>query len=83
MTMAWITTVDESEATGELAEAYARIRQQNGKVANISRAASVKPRVARALADLLVALRGPDCALGKLRQEMIAVLTSALHRCAY
>jgi hypothetical protein len=35
------------------------------------------------LVDLLVALRGPDCALGKLGQEMIAVLTSALHSGAY
>ncbi len=81
--MTWIEIIDEADARGELADAYARIRQQNGAVANISKAASVKPRVARALADLLVALRGPDCALGKLRQEMIAVLTSALHRCAY
>lgn len=81
--MTWIKTIDEPEATGELAEAYARIRRQNGAVANISKAASLKPRVALALADLLTALRGPDCALGKLRQEMIAVLTSALHRCAY
>jgi uncharacterized protein YfaQ (DUF2300 family) len=81
--MTWIRTIDEVEATGELAEAYARIRQQNGAVANISKAASLKPRVAMALADLLVALRGPDCVLGRLRQEMIAVLTSALHRCAY
>jgi hypothetical protein len=81
--MTWIKTVDEAEATGELAEAYARIRRQNGAVANISKAASIKPRVALALADLLTAVRGPDCALGKRRQEMIAVLTSALHRCAY
>ena len=81
--MTWIKTVDEAEATGELAEAYARIRQQNGAVANISKAASIKPSVALALAELLTALRGPDCALGKRRQEMIAVLTSALHRCTY
>ncbi len=81
--MTWIRTVDEAEATGELEDAYARIRRQNGAVANISKAASINPRVALALADLLVALRGPECALGKLRQEMIAVLTSALHRCVY
>ncbi len=81
--MTWIKTIDEADASGELADAYARIRQPNGAVANISKAASIKPRVARALADLLLALRGPDCALGKLRQEMIAVLTSALHRCEY
>ena len=81
--MTWIKTIDEADAIGELADAYARIRQQRGDVPNISKAASIKPGVARALADLLVALRGPDCALGKLRQEMIAVLTSALHECAY
>jgi hypothetical protein len=43
----------------------------------------LNPPVMQALANLLHALRGPHCALGRRRQEMIAVLTSALHRCAY
>jgi alkylhydroperoxidase family enzyme len=81
--MAWIKTTSEANANGELAEAYARIRQQRGSVANITEAACINPGVMLALADLLQALRGPPCALGKRRQEMIAVLTSALHRCAY
>ncbi len=81
--MTWITTTPEHEATGALAEAYARVREQNGAISNITRAASIHPRVMQALAELLQALRGPHCALGKRRQEMIAVLTSALHRCAY
>lgn len=81
--MSWIKTIPEAEAAGELAEAYASIRRQNGSVSNISEAASINPRVMLALAELRSALRGPHCALGKLRQEMIAVLTSALHRCTY
>ncbi|MBI3827331.1 MAG: hypothetical protein HY294_15160 [Candidatus Rokubacteria bacterium] len=81
--MPWIRTISEAEATGELADVYAHVWQQNGSVSNIARAASINARVMRALADLLYALRGPHCALGKRRQEMIAVLTSALHRCAY
>jgi hypothetical protein len=81
--MTWIKTIAEADATGELADTYARVLQQNGSVSNITRAASINPRVMQALADLLHVLRGPDCALGKRRQEMIAVLTSGLHRCAY
>lgn len=81
--MAWIKTIPESEAAGELAEAYARVREQTGSVSNITQAASINPPVMQALANLLHALRGPHCALGKRRQEMIAVLTSALHRCEY
>ncbi len=81
--MTWIKTMSEANASGELAEVYARIRRQNGSVSNITGAASINPGVMLALADLLRALRGPHCALGKRRQEMIAVLTSALHRCAY
>lgn len=81
--MTWIRTVPEAEARGELAEAYATIRQSHGSISNITEAASINPPVMRALASLLHALRGPHCALGKHRQEMIAVLTSALHRCAY
>lgn len=83
MTMTWIKTVPEAEVSGELAEAYAIVRRKHGSVSNITEAASIKPRVMLGLADLPHALRGPDCALGKRRQEMIAVLTSALHRCAY
>ncbi len=81
--MTWIRTVPEAEATGDAAEAYTAIRKLNGSVSNIAAAASINPRVMVALAELLQALRGPQCALGKRRQEMIAVLTSALHRCAY
>jgi hypothetical protein len=81
--MTWIKTISEAEATGELAGAYASIRQQNGSVSNISEAASINPPVMLALVELRSALRGPHCALGKLRQGMIAVLTSALHRCTY
>jgi hypothetical protein len=81
--MTWITTISEYQATGELAETYAIARARNGTVSNIAQAASINPRVMRALSDLHHALRGPHCALGARRQEMIAVLTSALHRCAY
>jgi hypothetical protein len=81
--MTWIRTISEAEATGELAEAYASIREESGSVSNISEAASINPPVMLALAELRSALRGPRCALGKVRQEMIAVLTSALHRCTY
>jgi hypothetical protein len=81
--MTWIKTIPESEATGQLAEIYARARQQHGAVSNISRAASINPPVMQALGDLRAALRRPDCALGARRQEMVAVLTSALHRCTY
>ena len=81
--MSWIKAVAEGEAAASLADAYAHIQRQNGAISNITRAASVNPGVMRALADLLHALRGPHAALDKRRQEMIAVLTSALHRCAY
>jgi hypothetical protein len=81
--MTWIKAVPEAEARGELAAAYATIRQNHGSISNITEAASINSRVMLALADLLHALRGPHCALGRRRQEMIAVLTSALHRCAY
>lgn len=81
--MTWIRTIPEHEATGELAETYALARARTGSVSNIAQAASINARVMRALSDLHHALRGPHCVLEKRRQEMIAVLTSALHRCEY
>lgn len=81
--MTWIKTISETEATGQLTELYADMRQRHGAISNIARAASINPPVMQALADLRRALRGFDCALGPRRQEMIAVLTSALHQCTY
>ena len=81
--MTWIKTVPETEATGQLAEVYASMRQRRNFISNIARAASIHPPVMQALDQLNQALRGPDCALGARRQEMIAVLTSALHQCTY
>ncbi len=81
--MSWIKTITEADASGSLADTYAYIQRQNGSISNITRVASINPGVMRALADLLYALRGPHAALDRRRQEMIAVLTSALHRCAY
>jgi hypothetical protein len=81
--MTWIKTISETEATGQLAEIYANAQQRHGVVSNISQAASINPPVMQALADLRAALRRPDCVLGQRRQEMVAVLTSALHRCTY
>jgi len=81
--MAWIKTVSEAEATGQLADMYASMQKRRGYVSNIARAASIHPPVMQALDQLNQALRGPDCALGTRRQEMIAVLTSALHQCTY
>ncbi len=81
--MTWIKTVPEAEATGQLAEVYTHMRERRGRVLNIAQAASINPPVMQALDQLNHALRGPDCALGARRQEMIAVLTSALHQCTY
>jgi predicted secreted protein len=81
--MTWIRTIAEADATGALADAYAQTRARHGSVSNISEAASINPRAMLALAELRAAVRGPQCALSPLRQEMIAVLTSALHRCTY
>ena len=33
--MSWITEIEESDATGDIADVYARLREERGRVANI------------------------------------------------
>jgi hypothetical protein len=82
--MARIKMVEESEATGELAEFYA-----NAKAGSVAR---VVPEILRTMSlrfDFLTAidaastLHFTDGALTRAQHEMIASHVSALNRCRY
>lgn len=77
--IAWI---EDADATGPLAEIYARLRQTSGGVADIARTMSQRPDFMAAILDAS-RLHFSDGALTRAQHEMIASYVAALTRCHY
>lgn len=79
-----IKTVEEAEATGPLAEIYARTKKQSvaGVVPEILRTMSLRPDFLAAI-DEASRMHFTDGALTRAEHEMIASYVSALNRCRY
>jgi alkylhydroperoxidase family enzyme len=81
---AWIDTIDEEDASGELATAYAKCADPTtGQVAHIMKVHSLNPHAMldhRALYRTL--MFGPS-PLKRYQREMIGVVVAALNECVY
>jgi hypothetical protein len=82
--MARIKMVEESEATGSLAELYARAKADSvaGVVPEILRTMSLRPDFLVAI-DAASKVHFSDGALTRAQHEMVASYVSALNRCRY
>lgn len=82
--MVRIAWVEDEDATGPLAELYARLRQDSpsGRVPDILRTMSLRPDFLGAIATA-ARLHFSDGALTRAQHEMIAAYVSALNRCHY
>ncbi len=78
--MAWIETVPNDQATGELAEFYQADLRDFGYVGNMNQALSLRPDILAAWKALVRALRHH---LSLRRYELIQVVVSATLRCTY
>jgi uncharacterized peroxidase-related enzyme len=81
--MAWITTIEETDAVGRLAAAYRAVGARRGRVSNIMKAQSLNPGAMQAHLDLYVALMFDKSGLTREDREVVAVVVSAANRCAY
>ena len=82
--MAWIRTVAPDEATGLLKQLYEAGIRRAGKVFNIIRLQSQRPKVLRASTQLyLEVMISPDSGLSRVRREMIATAVSSANACHY
>jgi len=81
--MSWINEIDVSEAEGKLAEMYAQLIEQRGKVSNILKVHSLNPAAMGGHLDLYVTLMFGKSGLSRLEREAIAVVVSASNDCAY
>jgi uncharacterized peroxidase-related enzyme len=81
--MSWIETIDEADATGELADLYADIIDSRGKLSNILKVHSLHPAALEAHLDLYDALLFSRSPLRRAEREAIAVVVSAANGCDY
>lgn len=82
--MAWIRTVDESEATDIVKEEYDAAIARAGQVYNIVKLFSVRPKSMRAFTELYkVVMHDEACPLSRMQREMIATVVSQVNKCHY
>ena len=81
--MAWIKTIPEDKATGDLKRAYEAVLRLRGKVSNIMRAQSLNPNALRSHLELYVTLVYGKSGLSRAEREMIATTISANNHCDY
>ncbi len=80
---AWIRTVDEEEAGGQLKRQYEDVRQRRGRVSNVMKAHSLDPEAMRFHLDLYLHLMFGRSTLSRAQREMIAVVVSQANQCRY
>ena len=82
--VAWIETVDESEAEGEVAAAYSECGDsKTGKVDHIMKIHSLNPASMLDHEQLYRTLMYGKSPLKRPQREMIATVVSALNHCVY
>lgn len=82
--VAWIETVAEEQATGELKRAYRRAADpKTGHVDHIMKIHSLNPASLLGHQHLYKTLMYGDSPLSRAQREMIGVVVSAINRCEY
>jgi alkylhydroperoxidase family enzyme len=82
--MAFIRIVEESEATGELAELYASmVDPEHGRVDEVLRIHGLHPAGLAAHWQLYQAAMRPTAGLRKIEREMVALVVSRTNGCHY
>lgn len=83
-THGWIETVDPEQATGLLAKLYKAAIGRAGKVFNVLRIQSLRPKILRVstlfYTELMLADHSP---LSRAQREMLATAVSSANACAY
>lgn len=81
--IAWIDTIPESEASGEVERAYKRSADKSGNVDHIMKIHSLHPKSLIDHLHLYKTLMHGESPLSLAQREMIGVVVSAINRCEY
>lgn len=81
--MSWIEEIEIDEAEGKLAEIYATLIRQRGKVSNILKAHSLNPDAMGGHLNLYMTLMFGRSGLSRAEREAVAIVVSANNDCQY
>lgn len=81
--MPWIELVGEDDADGILGRAYETAKRHYGRVPNILRALSPRPKALQKHTPLFREIMFADSALPRLERELLAVVVSTTNGCTY
>jgi alkylhydroperoxidase family enzyme len=81
--VAWIKTIPENQAEGELRREYEAAIRRAGRVWNIVKLMSLNPSTLRASMDVYVAAMHGASPLTRAQREMLAVVVSRANDCHY
>ena len=82
--MAWITTIDPENATGELAQIYQDLEREHGGIDNIMKMHSLRPTTLTAHVQLYKSvLHAREHEVERWFLEALGVLVSSLNQCNY
>ena len=81
--MAYIQTVSESEAQGDLAELYKRVGNPDGTVDNVMKVHGLNPGSLRTHFEMYTAAMHNPSPLTRAEREIVATDVSRLNGCAY
>jgi uncharacterized peroxidase-related enzyme len=81
--MAYIGTIKQEDATGELREIYENLIKSRGKLAEIHKIQSLNPKSIINHMDLYMTIMYGQSPLKRSQREMIAVIVSAINQCTY
>ena len=81
--MAWIKTIDESDAKGDLKQVYNSLKEKRGKVANILKIQSLLPKTMNDHMNLYTDIMFNKSSISREEKELIAVVVSTINNCPY
>lgn len=81
--MAWVRQVSEAEAEGALKSIYSAARSRAGRIWNILRVMSLKPKQLGVFMKFYADLMLGDAILSRADREMLATVTSEANGCFY
>lgn len=81
--MSYIRTIEEAEASGQLADLYKRGRNPDGSVDNVLKVHSLNPDSLCAHLEVYIAAMHRPSPLSRAEREIVATVVSRLNGCAY
>ena len=81
--MAWIRTISEEEATGDVERQYKAAVKRAGKVFQVVQLQSLRPEIMRTFMELYIKVMHGPSGLTRSEREMVATVVSKTNHCHY